>query len=79
MWMVLREVLVLTVLGLLISIPLARGTSRFITSFLFEMTPNDPRAIAVALAVLITAALVAAYGPARRAVRIEPTTALREE
>ena len=46
-WMVMREVLVLTVLGLLISIPLARGASRFIASFLFEMQPNDPRAIAL--------------------------------
>jgi putative ABC transport system permease protein len=72
-------VLVLTVLGLLISIPLVRATSRFVTSFLFDMQPNDPRAITIALVTLLTAALVAAYGPARRAVRIEPTTALREE
>jgi ABC-type antimicrobial peptide transport system permease subunit len=77
--MVLREVLILTTLGLAISIPLARGTSKFITSFLFEMTPYDPNAIAIALMTLVTAAVVAAYGPARRAVRIEPTTALREE
>jgi len=76
---VMREVLILTALGLAISIPLARGTSRFITSFLFDMTPNDPRAIAIALMTLVTAAFVAAYGPARRAVRIEPTAALREE
>jgi predicted permease len=79
MWMVMREVLILTALGLAISIPLARATSRFITSFLFDMTPNDPRAIAIALMTLVTAAVVAAYGPARRAVRIEPTAALREE
>jgi predicted permease len=78
-WMVLREVLVLTALGLVISIPLARAVSRFVTSFLFEMQPNDPRAITAAFATLLTAALVAAYGPARRAVRIQPTTALREE
>jgi predicted permease len=79
MWMVMREVLILTAIGLVISIPLARGTSRFITSFLFNLTPADPRAIAIALATLVTAAVIAAYGPARRAVRIEPTTALREE
>ena len=75
----MREVLALTVLGLLISIPLARGTSRFIQSFLFDMQPNDPRAIAIAVITLVAASLVAAYGPARRAVQIEPTTALREE
>jgi predicted permease len=78
-WMVMREVLLLTVIGLAISIPLARGTSQFVASFLFEMQPNDPRAIALALVTLIAAALLAGYGPARRAARIDPTTALREE
>lgn len=78
-WMVMREVLVLTVLGLLISIPLARGASRFIASFLFEMQPNDPRAIALALVTLVAAALVASYGPARRAATVNPITALRQD
>ena len=78
-WMVLREACILTAIGLLISIPIARATSRFVTSFLFEMTPNDPGALAAALAALVAAALVASYGPARRATRIDPTTALREE
>lgn len=79
MWMVLREVCVLAALGLVISVPIARGTSKFIASFLFDMQPNDPRALALALTTLIAAALVASYGPARRASRIDPTTALRHE
>ena len=66
-WMVMREVIVLTAIGLAISIPLARGTSQFVSSFLFDLKPNDPRAIALALVTLITASLVAGYGPARRA------------
>jgi macrolide transport system ATP-binding/permease protein len=78
-WMVMREVLALTVMGLLISIPLARGAARLIASFLFEMQPDDPSAIMIALVTLIAAALVASYAPARRASRIEPTTALRHE
>jgi predicted permease len=78
-WMVMREVLILTAIGLAISIPLARGSSQFVASFLFDMQPNDPRATALALATLIAAALLAGYGPARRASRIDPTTALREE
>jgi predicted permease len=78
-WMVLRDVCVLAVLGLAIGVPIARGTSQFIASFLFDMTPNDPRAIALAAATLFAAALAAAYGPARRASRIDPTTALRNE
>jgi ABC-type antimicrobial peptide transport system permease subunit len=78
-WMVMSEVIVLTAIGLAISIPLARGMSRFVSSFLFDMQPNDPRAIAAALVTLIGAALLAGYGPARRASRIDPTTALRDE
>jgi ABC-type antimicrobial peptide transport system permease subunit len=78
-WMVLREVCVLAALGLAISIPIARGTSTFLESFLFDMKPNDPRALALGLITLVGAALLASYGPARRASRIDPMTALRHE
>jgi hypothetical protein len=78
-WMVLREVCVLAALGLAISVPIALGTSRLIESFLFEMKPNDPRALALAVAILLSAALLAGYGPARRASRVDPMIALRHE
>jgi predicted permease len=78
-WMVLREALILMLLGLVISIPLARAASQLITSFLFEMQPNDLRAIALAIVTLVSAALVAGYGPARKASTIDPTTALRQD
>ena len=78
-WMVLREVCVLAVLGLVVSVPIARGASRLIESFLFDMKPNDPRALALAVTILLGAALVASYGPARRASRIDPMVALRQD
>jgi predicted permease len=78
-WMVVKEMLILTSLGLAISIPLARGSAQFVSSFLFDMKTNDTRAIGIAFVTLTVASLVASYGPARRATRIEPTTALREE
>ncbi len=78
-WMVLREVCILMAVGLVISVPIARATSRLIASLLFDMKPNDPRAIAAAVTVLVAAALIASYGPARRASRIDPMTALRHE
>jgi macrolide transport system ATP-binding/permease protein len=78
-WMVLREALLLTAVGLALSFPLVRGTSTFIESFLFDMKPNDARAMTIALVTLIAAALLAAYAPARRAARIDPQRALREE
>jgi macrolide transport system ATP-binding/permease protein len=78
-WMVLREVCVLAAVGLAIGVPIALGTSRLIESFLFDMKPNDPRALALAVAILLSAALVAGYGPARRASRVDPMIALRHE
>jgi macrolide transport system ATP-binding/permease protein len=78
-WMVLREVFVLAGLGLAISVPIALGTSRLVESFLFDMKPNDPRAMLVAVAILVSASLLAGYGPARRASRIDPIVALRHE
>jgi ABC-type antimicrobial peptide transport system permease subunit len=77
--MVLREVCVLAAVGLAIGVPTALGESRLIESFLFEMKPNDPRALALAAVILLTAAFVAGYGPARRASRVDPMIALRHE
>lgn len=77
--MVLREILAPAVLGLAVSLPVALSTSKFIESFLFGMKPNDPMALCAAIAVLLTAAIVAAYIPARRASRIDPMVALRHE
>jgi predicted permease len=79
LWMVLREVLVLAVVGLAISVPVALGTSRFIGSFLFGMKPNDPLALGLAVTILLLAALLAGGIPARRASHIDPMTALRHE
>jgi predicted permease len=78
-WMMLRDVCVLAVAGLAIGASAALAASRLIASFLFETKPNDPRAVLVAAAILLAAALAAGYGPARRASRVDPLTALRHE
>jgi predicted permease len=78
-WMVLREVFALAAVGLAISVPTALGTSKFVKTFLFGMKPNDPRALTVAVAILLSAALLAGYVPARKASRIDPMIALRHE
>jgi len=78
-WMVLRRVLVLLAAGLAISVPVVFGVSRFVKSLLFGTRASDPGALAVAAAVLAAAALVAGWGPARRASRIDPLAALRQE
>jgi predicted permease len=77
--MVMRQVLVLAAVGLGLSVPAALVTSKFVESFLFDMKPNDPRALTAAAGVLLGAALLAGFLPARRASRIDPITALRHE
>jgi predicted permease len=75
----LREVCVPAAVGLAIGVPIALGASRLVESFLFQMEPNDPGALAFAVSILLSAALAAGYGPAWRASRIRPIVALREE
>lgn len=76
-WMVLREVVVLAAVGLAIGVPVALSTSHLIRSFLFGMKPNDPLALTIAIAILLSAALLAGYLPARKSSRIDPVIALR--
>ena len=78
-WMVLRRVLLLAAVGLAISVPAALSASQLVKSFLFETQPNDPGTLALAGVVLLSAPILAGYGPARRAARIDPLAALRRE
>lgn len=78
-WMVLRQVFVMAAAGLAIGLPVALATSKVVESFLFGMKPDDPLAIGGAVALLVTAAVIAGYAPARRASNIDPMVALRHE
>jgi predicted permease len=78
-WMVLREVFAMALLGLAIGVPVALSTSKFVESFLFGVEPNHKGALVAAAAILLSAALLAGYVPARRASRIDPMAAVRHE
>ena len=78
-WMVLKQSLLLVVLGLAIGIPAARSSTGVLASLLFGLEPNDARVLAAAAAVMFVVAFGAAYIPARRASNIDPLIALRQE
>jgi predicted permease len=78
-WMVMREVAILAAVGLGIGLAAAYSLTRFVASFLFGMKPHDPLALSVSVLVLVAAAILAGYAPARRASRIDPMAALRHE
>lgn len=79
LWMVLQEALLLVAIGVVIGVPLAMAASRLISSMLFGVTAMDLPTISSATAILFAAAALAAYLPARRAMRVDPIVALRYE
>jgi putative ABC transport system permease protein len=77
--MVLGEVAILIGGGLVIGLAAALATTRFVASFLYGIKSNDPWTLFLACGVLAVVAAVAGFLPARRASRLDPMTALREE
>jgi ABC-type antimicrobial peptide transport system permease subunit len=77
--LVLREAVVLLGAGLVIGTGLALWATRAASTMLFGLKPNDPATFAGAIALLAAVALLASYAPARRASRVEPMQALRED
>ncbi|HKH69835.1 MAG TPA: ABC transporter permease [Vicinamibacterales bacterium] len=77
--LVLRDTIGCVAAGLAAGIPLSLAAATTIRSYLFGVEPADGVTLAAACAVVITAALVAAYLPARRAPRVDPIAALRIE
>ena len=77
--MVMREAMLVVVIGIVIGVGAAVATTRLIASMLFGLAPNDPLTIAVAALMMILVGSFAGYLPARRAARVDPMIALRYE
>jgi len=77
--MVLRLIAFLVGGGVVLGSLTALGVSRFLSSLLVGVAPWDPSTYGAVDALLIAVALVACYLPARRATRVDPSTALRYE
>ena len=76
---VLLETVVMALVGIAAGTALALAGGRFVRSLLFDVTPVDPPTLAAAIVFMFAVSLVAGYLPARRASRLDPLRALREE
>lgn len=76
---VLRDALSTTVMGALAGLGVALLVSRLLVAMLFEVSPLDPVTLVAVCATLLAVSVIAAYLPARRATRLDPMRALRED
>jgi putative ABC transport system permease protein len=74
-----RDVLMIGVAGLVLGLLGARLAGRTLAGLLYQVAPNDPAILCVVSLVLLISIALASYLPTRRAVRIDPSVALREE
>lgn len=77
--LILRQATWMSLAGVLCGLLATLWLARFIRSMLYGLTPSDPITLASVAILLIAISLLAAFGPARHAARIDPNQALRHE
>ena len=79
LWMVLRKGFLIATIGIVIGSVAAMGLTRFLESLLYGVAPLDGLTFAFVAVVMMVAAFLASYLPARSATRVDPMAALRHE
>jgi predicted permease len=75
--LVMRESMILVVVGIVIGVAVALGASRLVTTLLFGLASTDAMTIAAAIVLMMIVSALAGFLPARRASRVDPMVALR--
>jgi predicted permease len=79
LWLVVRQTLAMTGIGVAIGIPLAIAASRAVGTQLYGISAGNPWVLIGAAALLVASGAAASVIPARRASRVDPVVALRAE
>ena len=79
MKLVLREVVMITGCSVVVAVPLSIALSSFVKNQLYGISYSDPRTLIFVVLAIGVVAVLAASLPARRAVQVQPITALRYE
>ena len=77
--LVVREAIGQVAIGIAVGVIAVLATSRLVATLLYGIRPNDPGNLLLAIVAFLLVAAAAAYLPARRASRLDPLVALREE
>jgi putative ABC transport system permease protein len=79
LWLVMRRTVLLVGGGVVIGLVASMLSARALGGLLYGVTPADPIALVLATVFLVLVAMLAAYLPARRALRVDPIVALRTD
>ena len=79
LWMVLRDSLAMQAIGTIVGLSAAMTLTRYEESLLFGVRPQDPATIAGAVVLLSLVTILAGFVPAKRAARVQPIEALKQE
>jgi len=78
-WLVMRQGAAIAALGTVLGLAASLVASRSLAAILFGVSTSDPATLAVSAGALIAATVAACYGPARRAVRVDPARTLADQ
>jgi ABC-type antimicrobial peptide transport system permease subunit len=78
-WQVMREIGLLVLAGIVIGVPVTLSGVRLVRNMLYGLSGTDPFSLTAAIGLLLFAGIASGYLPARRAARVDPVVALRDE